>query len=584
MQNFIKKFYKKKVYFIVPFLVIFVFASIYGILRRPLYQAKAIVKLENSFGIEPTSDEVLSRVLSNLGKFNRISSASSIASLKDKISIDKDASSGIMEITLRGNDYNVVPKLAREIANIYVLEVNAKASQLKRGIIKNQEIASEEYKSSLKKELAEAKKQLEESEGKMERIQDQERGVVDNVSELKAQLAELERTREDFLKIYTPAYPDVVRIDATITALKKRLEVSPKESDGRLKVERELKDAQKIYNTLKENWDEVNLENIEELKNTKGAATVISYTDKPVATTHIIRKRTIFVMGFAASFLAGLITALIAVFLDTAMLTAQEVFSLTHIPVAGTIPYFKSFSLREMKIKSKGNLLLEYESDNSVIEPYRLIYTYIRSGAFTAGSDRKAIFFTSAERGEGKTITASNLALVMARSGKKVLLIDSNLSSPSINILFGIKGRRPGFTDLLNKGVTVEDAICGVTEFLLGGLGVEKAIKFKGLDRLKIITSGSPVSDGTWLIRSERMRLLINEFKSTFDYVILDGPSILHSADISALVSECDASLMVYLSGKTSKSSVRSAILRLNPSQGNYKNKPLNGIVLNQCI
>ncbi|MDP2924560.1 MAG: AAA family ATPase [Candidatus Omnitrophota bacterium] len=585
MKNFIKRLKKKKLFFLFPFTTLLVFVLIYGIILKPLYRLKTTIKLENSFGIEPVSNEILSKTLSNLGMLDVKNPDVSVASLKSKVSVNKDISSGIVEILVRGSKPDEVSKLAKEITSTYVSEVNAKASQFKRGIIKKKELEIEEYKKNLKEKLLEAKAQLEAREKKMEKIQEEERGTAGSISDLKAQLAELEKLRVGFLKIYTPAYPDVVRVDSEIATIKERLNTFPKETEGKLKLERELKDNQRIYNALKEKWDEASLKKIEDLKDTKGVAAVINYGEQLVVTANTTRRRVAFLVGVIVSFFVGLLVISAAVLLDTSMVTAEEVFSFTHLTVVGAIPYFKSFAPRETKMKNRSNLLLGYEGDNAIIEPYRLTFMRIQSTIFGTDTGGKSIFLTSAIRGEGKSLTASNLALVMARAGNKVLLIDANLTTPAIHLLFGIEKRMPGFTDVLNKGTALEDAIRDVTDFLLGGMGLKTVLKFKGLDRLKIITVGSPISDATGLLKSEKMHSLMNELKLKFDYIILDGPAIAGSADSVIMASGCDIVLMAYLAGRTSRGSLNSAIMRLHSAQQPPSGQiAVKGVILNQCI
>lgn len=583
-RNFIKKLKRKRLFFIISFVTFVIIVFVYTALYKPLFQVKATVKVENSFGIEPTSVEVISQGLAKLGLLGGKHPEAAIANVKNKISVNKDQASGIIEIIIKGDRPNELTNLAKEITNTYLIKINEKAGQMKEGLFKKKRLELEEYKKNLKEQLAKAKERLEEYEKQVEQLEERERGTVERVSDLKAKLAELEAVRTNLLKVYTAAYPDVVRADSEIATVKEKLKNMPEGPEGRLKLEREFKDNQKIYDALREKWDEANLKNIEDLKDVKGGATLINYAEQPILATSAVSRRLIIFYGILAAVFFGMLVSCAAVFLDTSLISQEEVFVFSGLAVWGNVPYIKSFRFKN--IKNKADLLLEYNSESEIIEPYKLIYMHIQSDIFTNNGSGKTIFFTSALKGEGKTIVASNLALTLAKAGRRVLIIDANLANPAMHLLFGIPARIPGFTDVLNKGVTVEKVMRDVTDLLLGGIGLKAALKFKGLDRLKIITIGSPISDATELLRSEKMRGLMEELKLQFDYIILDGPSVLNNSDSVIIASESDATLLVYSAGRTSRSSLRVALARLHYGKvaAAEAKISLKGIILNRCI
>jgi Mrp family chromosome partitioning ATPase/capsular polysaccharide biosynthesis protein len=583
LKKFLKKIKKKKLFFVIPFVLGVSFVFAYVSIRQPLYQTKATVKAENSFDLLPTSNEILSAALANLGVLDYSHPDISIAMTKERISINKDLSSGIVEIIIRGSNPEELSRLTREITNTYVAKINAKAEEWNKMASEKKEHQMQAYKKNLKEQLVKAKEQLEKYEQQIEELKKQEEGVGGRASELKGKLAELERVRAELLRVYTSAYPEVMRVDAEIALIKEKLNVLPKEPEGKLKLEREFKENQKIYNALKEKWDEVDLKKIEEFKEARNAAVIINYTERPLLITDIIRRRTVILLGSLSACLIGLIVLTIAVILDTTFATAEELFAFTHIYVAGSIPYIKA--PKGVKNKNKAGLLLGCENEEEIIEPYKLVYMHIQANVFNEQEGAKSIFLTSAAPKEGKSIVAANLALAIARAGKKVLIIDANFIAPVMHTLFGIRSPQPGFTDLLNKGVGFEAAARDVTDFLLGGIELETALKFRGLDKLKVLTAGSPVADAAELLRSGKMHELMVNLKSSFNYIILDGPAVLSSADSVIIANECDAALLVYLAQKTTRSSLKSALARLNSAKSQAGGRlGLKAIVIKQCI
>ncbi|MCX5716213.1 MAG: AAA family ATPase [Candidatus Omnitrophica bacterium] len=583
---------RKKAFFIVPFMIIILLTLIVITVRKPEYVLKTKIRVGDTFGINPSDTEMVAKAMGELELLDAENPAASISSVKQKISAKKDPASSLMEISATGKKSVETAKILNKLTDLYVYEVNSKLNKMQEEDIAKKEVEMNEYKKNLREEMLAAKKRLEDCERRLEEMQAIEGKSSGLLSSFESQLAELEFQRANLLKTYTSAYPEVVKLDSEIGELKEKISSIPRESTGKLKFERELKDSQNIYNALKEKWDEASLKKIEDLKEPKksgATATIVSYTQAAATPSEILwRKRTILLIGIVMAILISLLSVLVAVFLDASIVTQEELYAYTNLQVIGEVPYIKPVLLKDMKIGKKSSLILGCEGDSGIIEPYRLIYAYMHSNIFEGQpSGGKSIFLTSSIPGEGKSTIASNLALIMAKAGKNVLLIDANLSNPSIHSLFGMVSRVPGFTDLLNKGVGADTAVRDLTDMLLGGLGLETAIKFKGLDRLKIITAGSPVSDLSELIISPETNSVIAELKTRFDYIILDGPSISTSIDSLTLASKCDATIMVYLAGKTPRQRIRSALLKLGSvrPEGSSRNATnIKGAILNKCI
>ena len=120
----------------------------------------------------------------------------------------------------------------------------------------------------------------------------------------------------------------------------------------------------------------------------------------------------------------------------------------------------------------------------------------------------KVVMVTSAVVGEGKTLTAANLALTLSQSyQKQVLLIDADLRRPSLQSVFGIRPG-PGLTEGLSAGTERPVPVHQVSQ------------------RLGILQAGRPTSDPIAALTSDRMRRLIDEARETFDWIILDTPPV----------------------------------------------------------
>ncbi len=168
---------------------------------------------------------------------------------------------------------------------------------------------------------------------------------------------------------------------------------------------------------------------------------------------------------------------------------------------------------------------------------------------------------TSPRDGEGKTLTAINLAIATAAEPTQtVLLVDADLRAPHVQEEFG-----------LEQGP-------GLTEFLLEGRPIEELLLYPGLGRLIILPGGRGTEQSAELLTSPRMAALGKELKHRYAsrVVIFDLPPVLDRADVLAFSPQLDALLLVVEDGKTSEPDLRQALQALKGSA------PILGTVLNK--
>ena len=192
------------------------------------------------------------------------------------------------------------------------------------------------------------------------------------------------------------------------------------------------------------------------------------------------------------------------------------------------------------------------------VEAYKVLRTHILQK--TEHEKGKAIMITSPLAGEGKTTTAINLAFTFAREFKQtVLLVDCDFRKQRIHELLGINSDK------------------GVIDYLLNNTPVSDLIIWPGVEKLTLISGGRTVHDSTELLRSPRMKELVQDMQTRYEerYVFFDVPAILTSADALAFAPLVDYVLMVVSAGSTSVSDVRKA-LQMIPSQ------KMLGLVLNK--
>jgi len=182
-----------------------------------------------------------------------------------------------------------------------------------------------------------------------------------------------------------------------------------------------------------------------------------------------------------------------------------------------------------------------WEAESSVVEGYKVLRTHLLQ--HTAAEGRNTLMITSPLAGEGKTLTAINLAITLSHEiNHTVLLVDADLRSPSVTRSFGL-GDQPGIADYLTAGVPIPELL----------------IHPQGISKLVVLPAGRAMPQAAELLNSPVMRDLVQELKHFYPnrYVIFDLPPILVYADALAFAPLMDGILVVVEARKTPKESIQ---------------------------
>ena len=191
----------------------------------------------------------------------------------------------------------------------------------------------------------------------------------------------------------------------------------------------------------------------------------------------------------------------------------------------------------------EAHLINPEEPHDGASEEFRSLRT--RLNHMQAQQDLRVIVCTSASPAEGKTFTACNLALAQAQLEHPVLLADLDLRRPVVHQQFQCE-RSPGFSD-----------------FLLGEKSLEECIRHVEGTNLYILPAGSAVRNPLELLNMRPVRYTLDSFRKVFNWVILDTPPLLFSADANLLATITDGIILVVRIGSTTYDSVVRAIQTL---------------------
>jgi capsular exopolysaccharide synthesis family protein len=175
-------------------------------------------------------------------------------------------------------------------------------------------------------------------------------------------------------------------------------------------------------------------------------------------------------------------------------------------------------------------IIMEINPNSPTSEGYRSLRFNIEFSA--SEREIKTITITSANRGEGKTTIALNLAVAYAQIGKRVVLLDANLRTPSIHLAFGGDNNR------------------GLTNYLTKRSAASEIIQESYIENLSFIMSGPIPTNPSELLASEQMNILLAELKMNYDMIIVDTPAVLSLTDAKIMATKCDGVLLVVEYGK----------------------------------
>jgi capsular exopolysaccharide synthesis family protein len=257
------------------------------------------------------------------------------------------------------------------------------------------------------------------------------------------------------------------------------------------------------------------------------------------------RKKTNLLIGA----LAGLGLAIGAAFfresLDHSVKSSEEAEGLLQLPTLATIPNFalaaplnrgRFLPFRPGQIKGRNGavtkqgglaeeLVVARDPWSPIAETFRILRTALMFSS--SGPPPQVIQVTSAASGEGKTVTALNLASTLAESGRRVLLIDGDLRHPGCHELLGVP-LRPGLASYLD-----------------GSVDLARVVREIKSPRLSFISAGPRPANPADLIGSERMRAALDELRAHYDFIVLDSPPVLPVTDAVLLSRTADSVLLV---------------------------------------
>ncbi len=329
-------------------------------------------------------------------------------------------------------------------------------------------------------------------------------------------------------------------VDHKDTELTRIYESESKEVKGVVKFMVEDQARSEELDRLKTQWNAI-VNNISHLDLTRDSQDYSMKLLAPVREEWSF-KRYLKIVGAATAFVLGLCLGIVFLreWRDTTVKTVSDVRKLIDgAQVLGSVPEFAvDRSDFDPEVPLEPSLCYFHRPGSAEAESYRAIRTALFAGL---DSRQKVIQVSSPEPGDGKSTCIANLAIALAQSGKRVLLLDADLRRPTIHHLFHARHE------------------IGTADVLSGEIQLENAVQASPVANLWLLTAGYNPPNPAETLSSARFEHLLSVARGEFDFILIDTPPLLAVSDPCIVSPRTDGLLLVVRTNKNSRVALRQA-------------------------
>jgi capsular exopolysaccharide synthesis family protein len=348
----------------------------------------------------------------------------------------------------------------------------------------------------------------------------------------------------------------VSALSTVLATYKQRTNILPRLKQRQHELERELEAAQSTYKTLLTRLEETRVEENRSVGNVR-VVDEAEVPEEPVAPDKVKN----LALGSLLGILMGIGTALVLDTLDTSIKSVKEAREVFGYTLLGLIPLLgkskKPTPSGEDLEQSAPKIVVRDNPCSPISEAYRMLQANLKF--LNSDKQLKVVVVTSSVPQEGKSTVSANLAVAIAESGRRVLLVDADMRRPLQHQIW----------DLINEA--------GLSNVLVGQAELRTAIK-EVTDNLHVLTAGAIPPNPMALLESKRMASMIENFSNHYDFVIIDTPSLSSAADAPILGKMADGILLVVRPGVVDAASAAAAQEFLERSGQNVLGQVINGV------
>ena len=532
-------------------------AAVYDELLRSLSKNEYTIKRQFIEEQIPTVESDLKVLEDNLRKFKE----------ENKVYVLDVEAQNLLNIVYNFDSQINQYKIQLDEASAKIAALNQQLKQTNQKLISSETISINPVVSQLRAKLADLQIQLaallntySQDDSRVKDVKKQidqtEKMLRDEVESIVT--AQVQTINPDYQRIYSELidlHSQIEVLNSTISSTEKmrdeyseRVSKLPAVEQQLLQLERDVKVKEDLYSLL--------LQNLEETKISEagvvGSAVIVDKAITPINPVKPNKKLTL-AIGAVLGFFLGILVVFIRESLDR---TINDEEFVRHVlkgePVLGRVPEI------EFPEGSEHPELVVINSPTSPFsEALKLAATNIEYSDTPAP---KVVAFTSSGPGEGKTLTAANIAISYAQNGYKTLLLDLDMRRPRVEKVLGIERSNIGIVNHLLKDVPLNK------------------ITQNYLENFDIIPVGPVPPNPTALLTSKKLEEAMNILKNEYDRIVIDLPPILAAADALIISKYTDGIVMIVNSGKTQKASFRIAYDNIKTSGIKLLGAVINGI------
>ncbi|QQO62355.1 polysaccharide biosynthesis tyrosine autokinase [Providencia manganoxydans] len=518
--------------------------------------------LEGTVGILLKQDDIsllVSSLVAEVGQeFTLVKNArySTIENLRNTLTIaEVGKGTGIINMAIKGADKTENVQILNSIIQNYVDQ----NTERKKEVTNNTLLFLDEYLPKIKTKLDNYENQLNTFRKKNESIDLslEAKSALDSALQVEEKLNELTFKEVEIQQLYTrnhPAYQSL--LDKRQQLLREKEKISkaiqklPNTQQQIVRLTRDVESEQAIYNQLVAKQQELSVLN-------SGITADVRIIDSAESQPNAVapKKALILVLAAILGFIVGCAYVIAREFFNNKIKGTEDIDAL-GINVYATIP----FSSYEKKLIAEGNkhpLALENPADTAV-EAIRSLRTSVYFSVMNQGNN--LVMVTCASPGVGKSFVTSNMAVVLANAGKKVLLIDTDLRKGRIHKAFGLSNKL-GLSDYLSQSDTSQPNIHNSV-----------------IENLDVICRGKNVTHSSELLMSERFKRLLDTVKGQYDIVVIDTAPILAITDSAIIGKYVGTSLLIAYYGVNTVKDVELSLKRFKQNDIEITGVILNGI------
>lgn len=490
-----------------------------------------------------------------------------ITKLQEVLSVaDQGKDTGILVLSITGDNPELITNIIDSISNNYLSQNIARQAA--------QDAKSLEF---LSNQLPKVRNDLDVAEDKLNEYRRKNdsvdlsleaKSVLEQIVNVDNQLNDLTFRESEISQLYTkehPNYKALMEKRKTLqeekAKLNKRVSVMPETQQEILRLSRDVESGRAVYMQLLNRQQELNIAKSSAIGNVRIIDNAVAQT-KPVKPKKIV----IILIGFIFGSVVAIGIVLLRVFLRRGIESPEQLEEL-GINVYASIPVSEAFANNAVKKASWKNKNYDIKQAFLAVEnPADLAIEAIRglrtSLHFAMMESRNNILMISgASPNAGKTFVSTNLAAVIAQSGKKVLFIDTDMRKSYTHNLFNVENTK------------------GLSDILSGKMAVERAIQPLSMAGFDFIARGAVPPNPAELLMHKNFDALLSWASQNYEIVVLDTPPILAVTDAAIIGNYVGTTLLVARFEQNTAKEIEVSVRRFEQSGVIVKGCILNGII-----